>query len=224
MKRINFFNLLDTGEDEWRAEQSYHRTRLLRHLAYAHAPGILTGFAVTQTSPASLDVVVHSGYGVDENGEPVWTDEPTTVSLAAFVPAEGTATVYVVAAHETRETDPVYVNELDESKASMIEDVTVIQAQTEAPGPGQLELCRVEVTAGATEIADAADVFAPQANEIDLTQASRAPAINDGGLLSDRPASPCLYERYFATDQGTGGLLLTWDGSNWRDAMGNTVA
>lgn len=219
-KRIKFFNFLNTGETEWINEQTYHRRKILNHWNKAHGYGVIEGLRPHQNAPASLDVIVPAGYAVDVNGQELVVETDHSISLGPFVPAIGTQLVYVVAEYRAVETDPVYVDELNETKNTMIEDTVVIQATT-TPTSTQIELCRVNLTAGATAITDAANPFAPQDNEIDLTHMNRVPVLYQGGPSSNRPVAPVLYEQYFATDLANGnGLLIIWNGSAWVDATG----
>lgn len=216
-KRINFFNFLETGETEWQNEQAYHRSKILNHWVKAHGYGVVEGLKPYQDSPATFDIIVPAGYAVNANGEELVIETDQTVSVSSFVPTSGTQLVYVVAEYQATETDPVYVDELDQNKNSMIEDTVVIQAQTTAPTSSQIELCRVNLTSTATAVTDAADPFVPGDNEIDLTHMDRIPLPFQGGLASDRPTAPKLYEQYFATDLGK---LIIWNGTNWVDATG----
>lgn len=216
-KRINFFNFLDTGETEWKNEQAYHRQKILNHWIKAHGYGVLEGLKPHQDSPATFDIIVPAGYAVNANGEELIVETEQAVSVSSFVPTSGAQLVYVVAEYQAKETDPVYVDELDQSKNSMIEDTVVIQAQTTAPTSSQIELCRVNLTSAATAVTDAANPFAPGDNEIDLTHMDRIPLLFQGGPAGERPPSPVLYEQYFATDLGK---LIIWNGTNWVDAAG----
>lgn len=59
-------------------------------------------------------------------------------------------------------------------------------------------------------------------------------AVNRSGTFANRPTSPFVGQIYFATDLGSSGTLLTWDGTNWRgrviytsgnnQAIGNTTS
>jgi len=224
-KRINFFTFLDTGETEWKNEQAYHRNKHLNHWLQAHGWGVIGGFRVTQTAPASLDVLIEPGFAIAPDGEEIIMELtlPYRLSLAEYVPPSGTRTMYVVAEHVAEETDPVFVDEIGEPRNSMIEDKTLLSAVEAVPAGNQVPLARVVLTSTATQVSDPVDPFDAGANEIDRSVMKRIPQVASGGPIIERPVAPVLYERYFATDIGENGKLIIWMGTGWVDAAGATV-
>lgn len=225
VRRINFFTFLDTGETEWRYEQAYHRSKYLNHWLQVHGWGVVDGFKVTQTAPASLDVLVEPGFAISPDGEEIIMELelPYRLSLAEWVPPTGTRTMYVVAEYVAKETDPVFVDEIGEPRNSMIEDTILVSAVETVPAGNQVPLAKIVLSNDAVDITDATDPFAPTQGEIDLTVTSRIPLPFQGGPMSDRPTAPTLYEQYFATDLGDGGKLIVWVGTQWVDVLGNAV-
>ncbi|MHC5056915.1 MAG: hypothetical protein ACYTKD_19710 [Planctomycetota bacterium] len=169
LKRLKWLRYLFVGRAEGETEQSYWNEKRRKHLAHEHSAGIVHGLEVTATSPPSLSVRVAGGRAVDSGGNDPEVESVQELDLASLVPPAGEATVYVALSFTESEVEPYFVNEISEYQDKYIQDGAHLEVLTVPPSAPAIELARVELAAGATEVTDAADPAAPGPNEIDLT-------------------------------------------------------
>jgi len=154
--RLNWSKWLYIGETEGDDEQSYHFVKRRRHMLGEHTSGVVWGCRVLATSPTpDMEVHVQVGRVIDPNGEDVNVEAIEDVDLTAYAVAG--ATVYIVAEFDEVLTDAYVVPETGTTQYKYYEEVPTISAQTAAPGAAQIELARVVVSLGATQIFDAGD-------------------------------------------------------------------
>ena len=94
LQRVNYFSGMLLGVDDFRAEQTYFRTRLNRHNRLLHGSGIADGLAVTveeSTNGANgtngPQVTIAPGFALDRHGNEICVDKPATLTL----PTQGAA-------------------------------------------------------------------------------------------------------------------------------------
>ncbi|MBN1607259.1 MAG: right-handed parallel beta-helix repeat-containing protein, partial [Polyangiaceae bacterium] len=150
-------------------EQGYWNEKRKRHMAGEHSAGIVTGLDVTATSPASLHVLVAPGRAVDAAGNDPEVEAVQDLDLTGLVPGSGQVTVYITLTFDEAEVEPYYVDELGAYQNKYLQDGVQLAALTAPPVDPAVELARVLLAAGATEITAAADPQNPVENEIDLT-------------------------------------------------------
>ncbi|MHC5059132.1 MAG: hypothetical protein ACYTKD_31140, partial [Planctomycetota bacterium] len=169
LKRLKWLRYLFIGRIEGETEQAYWNEKRKRHLAHEHSAGIVTGLEVTATSPTSLRVRVAGGRAVDSLGNDPEVETVQELDLASLVPPTGEMTVYIALSFTEAEVEPYFVDEIGEYQNKYIQDGAHLEVLTVPPSAPAIELARVELAAGATDILDAADPGSPGPNEIDLT-------------------------------------------------------
>jgi len=88
--------------------------------------------------------------------------------------------VYVVLSFGETETEPYFVDELGVYQNKYVQDNSALGLSTVAPSEPAIELARVLLGAGASEINDAADPNAPGVNEIDQRYRPRSGLVSLG--------------------------------------------
>ena len=169
LKRLKWLKFLFIDRTEAETEQSYWNEKRKKHLASEHSAGIVSGLEVTQTSPPSLRVNVAPGRAIDAEGNDPEVESAQEVDLSSLVPASGSVTAYVTLAFADTEVEPYFVEETGQFQNKYVQDAFVLEASTTPPADPRVELARVELAAGATEVTDAADPANPGVNEIDIT-------------------------------------------------------
>ena len=169
LKRLKWLRYLFVGRTEGETEQQYWNEKRKKHLANEHSAGIVTGLEVTATSPSSLRVRVAGGRAVDSLGNDPEVETVQELDLASLVPPVGETTVYIALSFTEAEVEPYFVDEIGEYQNKYMQDGAHLEVLTIPPSAPAIELARVELTAGAIDIPDAADPESPGADEIDLT-------------------------------------------------------
>lgn len=126
------------------ADLAAHEAVYKTHLDRDHGPGIVQGLVVSPDAPASQEVVVGIGSAITPNGDFLEVAAPTNVDLSSFC-GICEVLVYVVA-----ESGSV-----------------ILKGQDTTPTADQVELARVYLSIGATEIATPADIKVPGLDDID---------------------------------------------------------
>ena len=170
LKRLLWRKYLFVGRSEGETEQQYWNEKRKRHLAHEHTEGLVTGLAVTETTPPSLAVAVAAGRALDTDGHDPEVESPQELDCAALVPATGEVTVYCTLRAHAVETDPYFVEEIGASQNKYLQDAVLLEVSTTPPSAPTLELARFRLAVGATAITNAADPATPGLNEIDLRQ------------------------------------------------------
>ena len=175
LKRLTWRKYLFVNQTRAQAEQSYWLTRIRRHLYNEHVAGFVgaTSIQPSQTSPASLSINISAGRAIDSDGDEIEVGTIQQIDLTSLRPAVGTQTVYVTIVRTQTETDQFFIEETGEYEYASYEEGYTIQGTTTAPSDPTLEVCRISLSAAATQITDAADPTNPGTNEIDERNRSR---------------------------------------------------
>ena len=174
LKRLKWLKYLFVDRTEAETEQAYWNEKRKAHLANEHSAGIVHGLEVTGTGPPSLRVAVAAGRALGADGNDSEVESAQELDLTGLVPGSGSVTAYVTLAFADVEVEPYFVEETGQFQNKYVQDAFLLEAGTLPPADPAVELARVELAAGATEIADAADPDNPGLNEIDLTQRKRS--------------------------------------------------
>lgn len=75
-KRINYANGVMLDEQDFRDEQTYHRSRMGRALVYLHGYGTIAGLQVKKHDDENHSIVVNSGLAIDRIGRLIELDVP----------------------------------------------------------------------------------------------------------------------------------------------------
>jgi len=168
LKKLLWRKYLFVGRTEAETEQAYWNGKRKKHLASEHTEGIVNGLGVTQTDPPSLSIQIAGGRAVDTNGNDPEVESVQEIDLSSLVPPSGAQTVFLVLSFIETEVEPYFVDETGEYQNKYVQDGALVEVLTAPPMDPKLELARIQLVAGATEIRNAADPANPHANEIDL--------------------------------------------------------
>ena len=168
LKRLKWLKYLFVDRTEAETEQSYWNEKRKKHLANEHSAGIVSGLEVTETGPSSLRVAVAPGRALGADGNDPEVESAQELDLTSLVPGSGSVTAYITLAFADVEVEPYFVEETGQFQNKYVQDAFRLEASTTPPADPVVELSRVELAAGATEITDVADPANPGPNEIDL--------------------------------------------------------
>lgn len=203
--------LMLTADRWWRAHRYYqHRQNL--HYQSLHQPGIVCGLGVRvvpapETTPSELRdrrwIEIQPGIAIDLVGNPLVVDEPIVFRITSEV-IDWPITVYVVLAY----VDPK-AKQWSGMPAEVVKEEFRINERTTPPSPEEVELCRIQLTSNADPLEDAANVFNPIPQALDLRYRQQVRARSQQpvqvGLISQQPDPP-LRGRLTALLQAVGGL------------------
>jgi len=168
LKKLKWLKYLFVNRTEAETEQNYWNEKRKRHIANEHKEGVVVGLGVTEANPPSLSIVVQGGRAIDTEGNDPEVETAQEIDFTSLVPPSGTLTVYLKLSFNEVEVEPYFVDEIGDYQNKYVQDTSVLEATTEVPIAPDLELARIELGAGASEITDAADPLNPGINEIDL--------------------------------------------------------
>ena len=169
-KRLNFFTGFFTTAKDWNDGQEYHLERRKLHNRRLHTPGVMRGELdeLRVMAGGGLNVEIRRGAALDAEGHEIYLEQSRTLTI---VPSENTAKlVYIAIKYHEQPSDHVVNVENDQySGDRRIAEIPIVELTATAPDNlDSIELARIDVQPGATEISDAADPDNPGGNEIDL--------------------------------------------------------
>jgi len=168
-KRLNFFTGFFTTAGDWQEGQEYHIERRKLHNRRLHTPGVMRGELdeLQVTSNGGMNVLVRRGAALDAEGHEIYLDQSRTLTLTA--PESSAELVYIALRYHEQPADRVVNVENDQySGDTRIAEIPTVELVATAPDNlTSIELARIDVQPGATEISDAADRLNPGGNEID---------------------------------------------------------
>ena len=168
LKRAKWLKYLFVDRTLAETEQNYWNEKRKKHIANEHKEGVVVGLGVTEANPPSLSIVVQGGRAINTEGNDPEVETAQEIDLTSLVPLSGTTTVYLKLSFNDVEVEPYFVDEIGDYQNKYVQDSSVLEVTTDVPVAPDLELARVELAAGATEITDAVDPLNPAVNEIDL--------------------------------------------------------
>lgn len=157
LQRIQVNDGMLITADHWRIAHSYHQQRQAIHYESLHQGGIVSGLGVSvgpipEDAPSKYRqprwLTVQPGLAIDHQGNPIVVAQPESCYLSAQ-PTEET-TIYVVLKHSERSSQ----NEIVQEAFQILEKDVPAEAN-------EIELCRVQVSAGEIAISSPEDVFLP---------------------------------------------------------------
>ena len=167
LKKLKWLKYLFIGRSEAETEQNYWNEKRKKHLANEHSPGIAGGLEVTPTDPQSLSILVAAGRAVDANGNDPEVESVQTLDCSSLIPPSGSRTVYIRLTYNSVEVEPYFVNEIGDYQNKYVQDSYILELAPDPPAIPSIELARIELSAGATQITEPADPANPIENEID---------------------------------------------------------
>ncbi|NET08625.1 MAG: hypothetical protein F6K09_01505 [Merismopedia sp. SIO2A8] len=180
-ERLQISDGLLMNADLWHQAHDYHRQRQNFVYQALHHPAIIYGLGVVAIHPPSdvqstyrdrRWVEVQPGVAIDAQGNPIVVNQPEPFRIESEPSPDEHLLVYLTVSY----VDP------DEMRATLSDRLTIAErfriVEKMTLGPNDVELCRImlsgkeitgkEITAKEIAIAAAANVFHPQANELDL--------------------------------------------------------
>lgn len=170
LKRLSFFTGFFTTAEDWNQGQKYHLEKCKLHSRGLHTPGIIQGEGqelwVKATDPASLYVEVLAGAALDGEGNAIYLGQPR--KLEVVPPDTLPQLVYIAIKYAEEPTDYVENVETPQySGYSRMAEVPRLEVTTTKPDKqAWLELARIDLQPGVTEIADPKDPNNPKGDEI----------------------------------------------------------
>jgi hypothetical protein len=180
-KRLNFFTGFFTTAQDWLDGQNYHLRKRELHSRGLHTPGVIRGegedLRVTATDPPSLEVKVRPGVALDLCGRTIClalsvrvkiaqadVDQPKLVYIGIRYGETPTDVVFNVAEQEFPSQGHTRTTETPEVCALEAAD---FEKPADDPGDQWLELARIQLSSGATQILDHDGQDPPGENVID---------------------------------------------------------
>jgi hypothetical protein len=161
-RRIKATDGMAVTADVWEEAHTYHRQHLELHALLAHGTGIVSGLQVVANDPPDTAVYIRPGMAIDPSGRAIVLNEPLTYEVGG---AEGR--LFLVIAYG--ESQARNGNGLEQDGAPLyVQSQFSVEATSVLPAGPHVELARLLRSRRGAPIADAKDVAAPGANELDL--------------------------------------------------------
>jgi hypothetical protein len=171
-KRLNFFTGFFTTANDWTEGQQYHLEKQKLHNLGLHTPGVVRGVGQElQVEPAGggngLSVRVLPGAAIDGNGNDIYLGTPRILTI---VPGENLPQlIYISVRYTERTTD--YVENVEAPQYSghtRVSEIPQLEVVTSQPdNRASLELARIDLQPGVTQIESPLDPDNPAGNQID---------------------------------------------------------
>jgi hypothetical protein len=167
LRKLKWLKYLFIGRSEAETEQNYWNEKRKKHIASEHSAGIVQGLGVTATDPPSLSVLIAAGRAVDPNGDDPEIESVQTLDCSSLVPATGNRTIYITLQYNATEVEPYFVNELGGYQNKYVQDSYILQVTPNFPVAPEIELARIQLSAGVTAITNPPNPAIPGQNQID---------------------------------------------------------
>lgn len=169
--RLQVTDGLLVNADRWRQAHEYHRQRQNFHYQALHQPGIVCGLGVhLMAAPADVPlpyrdgrwIRIQPGIAIDAAGNPIVVPQAETYRITADVSTQEPITVYLV----VRYVDPDHLTRKEPQET--VRETFRIDEKTSPPDEREVEVCRLLLQPGTTQLHYPADVFFPGPNTLDL--------------------------------------------------------
>lgn len=177
-ERLQATDGLLINAERWRKAHDYHRQRQSALYQSLSQPGIVCGLGVRSISPPErIDpqyrdrrwVQIQPGIAIDLFGNLIVISQPMDFRIATEVTSEPVM-VYLVVSY----VDPDELRR--DGRGEVVQETFRIDEKSNSPQDSEVEVCRVLLQPGNTEISHPADVFFPNYNNIDLRHRIQAQA------------------------------------------------
>ncbi len=185
-ERLQITDGLPITAERWQQAHGYHRHRQNFHYQALYQPGIVYGLGVTPVpdQPDGRLLQVQPGIAIDVQGNPIIVPRPEEFRIASDPPVGQTLLVYLVVSY----VDPDTLRRTTAAK-TVVETFRIVEKLH--LGPEDVELCRIHIQSGATQIQAPTQVFAPALNQLDLRDRRfpqpHAQGMVQVGMVSDAP-------------------------------------
>lgn len=186
-ERLAISDGLAINAERWQQAHRYHRQRQNFHYQALYQPGIVYGLGVAPITdqPDGRLLQVQPGVAIDIEGNPIVVEQPEEFRLTSEADPGQSLLVYLAVSY----VDP---DQLRRSASTRTVRETFRIGEKLHLDPGDVEICRVQLTAGAMTVQPPANVFLPGPNELDF-RGRRAPqpypplCVQVGQVVSGRP-------------------------------------
>lgn len=179
LKRINYFKGLFLYADDLRTAERYRDRKHQLHNQSMHRPGIVHGYLdelAVSVDEQGTTITVERGMAIDHQGRELCRSESESIPIST-ADYEAPTVIYIVLHYEEKEVEfRRNVANGEYSGHAFIEELADVKVTTEEPGDEAIELARVRLGAGSTQITMPADPSEPGENELDLRYRLRAGA------------------------------------------------
>ncbi|HSB71325.1 MAG TPA: hypothetical protein VLH58_09315 [Candidatus Methylomirabilis sp.] len=179
-KRLSFFTGFFTTAKDWNDGQSYHLEKRKLHNRGLHTPGVIRGEGdeLRVVAGEGLQVQVLPGAALDGEGHELYLGQPRIIALdlASYTLPQ---LVFVAMRYHEEETDRAENVEAPQySGFTRVTESPRLEVTTSQPdNRSLLELARIHLQPGVTQVGDAADPDIPAGNDIDRRFAVWAGAV-----------------------------------------------
>ncbi|HEY9907147.1 MAG TPA: hypothetical protein V6D18_06000 [Thermosynechococcaceae cyanobacterium] len=162
-ERLQISDGMTINADRWQQSHNYHRHRQNFHYQALYKAGIVYGLgvAIAPEQPDHRLLQVQPGIAIDISGNPIVVPRPEEFRLDSD-PSEGQVLlVYLVVNH----VDP---DDLRRNSAARAVQETFRIVEKLHLDPHDVEICRIELQSGVTQLQVPVNVFLPGLNQLDF--------------------------------------------------------
>lgn len=162
-ERLQISDGLTITADRWQQAHRYHRQRQNFQYQSLYEPGIVYGLgvAIVPEQPDGRLVQVEPGVAIDFQGNPIIVPQREEFRIASDPPEGQTLWIYLVVSY----VDP---DQLRLSASTKTARETFRLTEKLHLDLGDVEICRIHLQPGATQVQPPANVFEPGFNELDF--------------------------------------------------------
>lgn len=189
-ERLQISDGLTITAERWREAHGYHRQRQNFQYQALYEPGIVYGLGVAPLldQPDGRLLQIQPGVAIDIEGNPIVVSLPEEFRLTSEA-SEGQSLLVYLAVNYV-DPDTLRYNTTIRSVKETFRIVEKLHL-----GPEDVEICRVLLQPGATQIQIPRDVFRPVANELDFRGRYHPRPypqlwVQVGQITADRPSQP----------------------------------
>jgi hypothetical protein len=161
-RRISAFDGMTVTADVWQEAHEYHRYQQRMLALNGHGTGILAGLEVIAGEPASQTIYILPGAAIDPAGNLIIVEQPAAYDMGRY--RDGT--LHLLLTYD--ETRPQPQNGQYGDNPFFVYTGYSVETVVDRPDTPQVELARILRRGHSDPIKNAADLFRPGLNEIDL--------------------------------------------------------
>jgi len=178
-ERLQVMDGLLVNAERWRLAHDYHRQRQSFHYQALHQPGIVCGLGV-RAVPAPREVSakfrdgrwvqIQPGIAIDLAGNPIVIAQPIEFRISSELLPDRPLLVYLAVSY----VDPDNLRR--RKTGETVQETFRIDEKLTPPDAMEVEVCRVLLRPGVSQLINPTDVFFPGTNAIDLRYRVQAQA------------------------------------------------
>lgn len=205
-QRLNFFTGFFTTADDWNQGQEYHLEKRKLHNRGLHTAGVILGEKqnLAVVAAGDLNVRILPGAAVDAQGNLIYLAQPTIheIKVPSTLASDQVHTAYLyIKFCEKDESYEENLEDYDYSGYKRKVEQPYVDYRFSPPEEGcQIELARIDLQPGATQITDPVDPTHPHGNEINCCHVPKAGA-NDPRLPILTAQLQWVYQQQHAIQQ-----------------------